>query len=188
MAKLCCLRSLVDPPQSFATRPRINYLLRIFLVSLLVLSVGGWTTVSAYEPVDTNSDNLRYTTQRLNPARSNLSGTLAGLKIVGVASNGAAARAGLTYGDVLIAYNNHPVNTEEDIDATIRFFMARQDQTGQRPTAKLLFYRDGDMTVRTIHVPMGRLGIDTRDRTLAGALEEGVIVHRNDYLAAKSCG
>jgi tetratricopeptide (TPR) repeat protein len=149
-----------------------------------VLYVGGWTNVSAYEPVDTNSDNLRYTTQRLIPAGSNLSETLAGLKIVGVASNGAAARAGLKYGDVLVAYNNHPVNTEEDIDAMIRLFMARQDQTGQRPTANLSFYRDGDMTVRTIRVPMGRLGIDTREWTFAGALVEEAIVHRNDYLAA----
>jgi tetratricopeptide (TPR) repeat protein len=185
MVKLRTLRTRVDLRQSCATRWRTNYSLGIFVASLLVLFGGGWPTGAAYGHVDTNPGNLPYASQRVIPAGGNLSGTLAGLKIVGVASNGAAARAGLKHGDVLIAYNNHRVNTEEDIDAEIRVFMARQDQTGKPPTAELSFYRDGDMTVKTIRVSMGRLGIDTREWTFAGALVEEAIVHRNDYLAAR---
>src|SRR5688500_4476658 len=108
MVKLRTLRTRVDLRQCCATRWRTNYSLGIFVASLLVLLGGGWPTRAAYGHVDTNPGNLPYTSQRGIPARSNLSGTLAGLKIVGVASNGAAARAGLKYGDVLIAYNNHP--------------------------------------------------------------------------------
>ena len=179
MAKLRTQCSGVD-----LRRLQTNYLLGIFVASLLVLIVGGWPTAAAYERVDKNPGNLPHTTQRVIPARSNLSGTLAGLKIVRVASNGAAARAGLKYGDVLIAYNNRPITTEVEIDSVIRFFTRQQDQTGKPPTAELAFYRDGDRTVKTIRVSMGRLGIKTREWTLAGALVEEAIVQGNDYLAA----
>jgi tetratricopeptide (TPR) repeat protein len=102
-----------------------------------------------------------------------------------VTPNSAAARAGLRYGDVLIAYNNRPITNEEELDAVMRYFSRQQDQTQKPASVELSLYRDGDMTVRKFRAPLGRLGIYTREWTFAGALIEDAIVSRGDYVSAK---
>jgi tetratricopeptide (TPR) repeat protein len=180
MDELCRADNCVDIHVSGEDQRPTNSWFRIAFLSILVLAVGGWTTVAAKKDL-----KIRHSAQRIVPAKSNLSGTLAGLKIVGVAPNGAAAQAGLKYGDVIIAYNRRPITTEEEIYEVMRLFNRQQDQTKKPATAELSFYRDGDMTVRTIRVPMGRLGIYTREWTFAGDLVEDAIVHRNDYASAQ---
>ena len=207
MGKLRILRSSVELSQSSGPRPRINhfgarrpknYLFWISVASVLVVAVGGRPSPAAYGQVGGKLGNSS-DTQNVIPAESNLAvgmeGTavqntaarraLAGLKIVQVDSNGAAARAGLKYGDVLIAYNNRPVTTQEAFEAVIRLFNQPRDQAGKQATAQLSFYRGGGMTVETMSVPMGRLGVDIREWTLSGALVEDAIVIHNDYLAAQ---
>jgi tetratricopeptide (TPR) repeat protein len=49
---------------------------------------------------------------------------------------------------------------------------------------ELSLYRDGEMTVRTLSVPLGRLGIYTREWTLAGAFVEEAI-GAGDYVSAE---
>lgn len=122
---------------------------------------------------------------RIPSAKSDLSGTLAGLKIIGMAPNSAATRAGLKYGDVLIAYNERPITNEEDFDAVVRFFKRQYDQTGRHLTADLSLYRDGNMTVRTLQVPIGRLGIYTREWTFASAFVQDAVIARADYVSAE---
>ena len=206
MDKLRILRSRVELSQSSGAQPgtyhsgaplRTNCLVWI-VASILVVAAGGWPTAAAYGQVDVKPGNSAHT-HHVIPAESKLSGrigattfpntaahrALAGLKIVKVDSNGAAARAGLKNGDVVITYNNRPVTTQETFDAVIKFFNQRQDQPGKQTTAQLSFYRDGDMTVKTSLVPAGRLGIDTREWTFDGTLVEDAIVNRNDYLAAQ---
>jgi len=167
------------PYRSLGNQRRMSYPLSIVVASTLVL-VGGWTTVAGKKYVKT----LRKA-RRVVPAKSNLSGTLAGLKIVEVAPNSVSAHAGLKYGDVLVAYNKRPITNEEELDAVIRFFYRQQDQTRQPATAELSFYRHGDLTVNTIRVPVGRLGIYTREWTLAGAFVESAIVQNDDYVSAQ---
>lgn len=180
MDELCGAASSVDTHRSLGNQRRTIYPLLIVIASTLVLSVGGWTTVAGKKYVKTSRK-----AERVVPAKSNLSGTLAGLKVVEVALNSVSAQAGLKYGDVLIAYNKRPIINEEELDAMIRFFHRQQDQTRQPATAELSFYRDGDMTVNTIRVPVGRLGIYTREWTLAGAFVESAIVQSDDYVSAQ---
>ncbi|PWT81240.1 MAG: hypothetical protein C5B44_04100, partial [Acidobacteria bacterium] len=123
--------------------------------------------------------------ETIAPAKRNLSGTLAGLKIVELTGNGAAAQAGLRFGDVLIAYNNHPIASEEQINAVMRLYQQQHKQTAASDTAQLAFYRGGDMKVKTVSVPLGRLGIDTREWTFAGESVENAIVDEGDYAAAQ---
>jgi tetratricopeptide (TPR) repeat protein len=107
------------------------------------------------------------------------------LKIVAVTPNGAAAQAGLRNGDVLIAYNNHPIANEEEINTAMRFYQRRENQTRASEGAELSFYRGSDLTVKTVLVPLGRLGIDTREWTFAGALVEEAIVDHDNYVNAE---
>jgi len=207
MDKLRILRGRVELSQSCGAQPRphhsgaptrTNYLFWISVASIFVVAVGGWPTAAACGQVNAKLGNTPNSHEVIR-AESNLSvrmgGTalpntsehraLAGLKIVKVDPNGAAARAGLKYGDVLIAYNDRPLTTEEAISAVIRFFKQQEDQSGRQTTAQLSFYRDGDTTLKTSLVPVGLLGIDTREWTFDGALIEDAIVNRNDYLAAQ---
>jgi tetratricopeptide (TPR) repeat protein len=85
---------------------------------------------------------------------------------------------------VLIAYNNRPITSEEELDAVMRYFSRRQDQTQTPVRVELSLYRDGDMTVRKFRAPLGRLGIYTREWTFAGAFIEEA-VSRDDYVSAK---
>src|ERR1043165_9424362 len=62
--------------------------------------------------------------------KSNLNGTLAGLKIVGVQPNSCAARVGLKYGDILVAYDNRPVTNEEEISAAMEHAQRIQSRHG----------------------------------------------------------
>lgn len=129
---------------------------------------------------------IRTPVQRGVPAAKNdLYGTLAGLKIVEVIANSNASRVGLKYGDVLIAYNKRPISNEQEIDAVMAYFERQHEQTGKPNIVELSLYRDGDMTVKTLRVPVGRLGIYTREWTFAGAFVEDAIVDRDDYVAAE---
>ena len=169
MNELCNVACPVD----IATRT--NSFVRLF-IGLLALTIGPQIVVA--------QSKARFSTQRVVPARANLSGTVAGLKIVQLSPKGAAARAGLKYGDVLIAYNSRPITNESEIETVLKFFQLQYDQTGKNVTAELSLYRDGDMTVKTVRVPIGRLGIDTREWTFAGAFVENAIII-DDYASAQ---
>jgi tetratricopeptide (TPR) repeat protein len=65
------------------------------------------------------------------------------------------------------------------------FFQRQHDRTGKPSSVELSLYRDGDMTVQTVRVPIGRLGIYTREWTFAGAFVEDAIVDRDNYTAAE---
>ena len=144
---------------------RTNAALRIAVAAIIVCFI-------ATIPADARKPLLK---------KTDSTGAVAGLRIVTMAPQGAAARAGLKYGDVLIAYNNRPITSEEELDAAMRFF-ARQ--RANPSDVELSLYRDGEMTVRTVRVPAGRLGIDTREWTLAGAFVEQAI-DAGDYVSAE---
>ena len=171
-------------------RPQKNYLLWIIVASVLLLVAAGSAVVTGYKYVTPRLASLLRTVhtpfeQGVPPTKNDLYGTLAGLKIVEVVPNSAASRAGLKYGDVLVAYNKRPITNEEEIGAVMGFFQRQHDRTGKPTTVELSLYRDGDMTVKTLSVPIGRLGIYTREWTLAGAFVEDAIVHRDNYASAE---
>ena len=120
---------------------------------------------------------------RLSTAKSNLEGRLAGLKIVGVQDNSNGARAGLKYGDILVAYDNRPVTTEDEISAGMGY--AETHRAANGGTVELALYRDGDMKIRTLRIPVGRMGIYTREWTFAYAFVDDAIMQRNDYAEAE---
>lgn len=146
-------------------------------------NIGTWEQQARKSARDVNSNNLLE--EDLPPIKANLYGTLAGLKIVEVTPNTPAARAGLKYGDILVAYNKRPVSNQDEISAVMDDAESQHNQTGKPDTAELSLYRDGDMTVKTLQVPIGRLGIYTREWTFAGAFVEDAIVERNDYASAE---
>jgi tetratricopeptide (TPR) repeat protein len=152
----------------------------VIVTSILVFLLGGLNVVAQQK-----SANLRRERIPVPLVKTDLSGTRAGVKITGVGSNSAAARAGLKYGDVLIAYNKRPITNEDELDAVIRFFQRQFEQTGRDVTAELSLYRGGDLTVRTFRIPIGRLGVYTRDWTFAGALVQEAIVSGDDYVSAE---
>ena len=159
---------------------QLKYVYWMIVTSVVVCLLGG-LNVGAQQ----KSANLRRERIPIPSVKTDLSGTRAGVKITGVGSNSAAALAGLKYGDVLIAYNNRPITNEDELDAVIRFFQRQFEQTGRQVTAELSLYRGGDLTVRTFRVPIGRLGIYTRDWTFAGTLVQEAIVDREDYVGAE---
>jgi len=155
---------------------RTNSFVRL-IITLIALAIGPTVVIA-------QSKHAKFSPQRVVPAKVNLSRTVAGLKIVQIAPDGAAARAGLKYGDVLIAYNNRPITSEGEIESVLKFFQLQFDHTGKPITADLSLYRDGDMTVKTVRVPIGRLGIDTREWTFAGTFIETAIGN-DDYVSAQ---
>lgn len=164
----------------------VNSQLRLMaFVCVFALTAGSLYTVAAQNHLNSHSARKPRAPQRIVPARSNLSGRLAGLKIVEVARKSLAAQAGLKFGDVLIAYNQRPITNEEEIDQALKFFQRQHDQTGEPATVELALYRDGDLNVTTIRVPIGLLGISTREWTLAGAFIEDAVVRHNDYESAE---
>jgi tetratricopeptide (TPR) repeat protein len=176
-------------PVSTHPEPRTNYLLWIVLASALLLAIGGLIAFSLYKFTQRNLATFLATRtgfeQVVPTAKNDLYGTLAGLKIVEVIPNSAASRAGLKYGDILIAYNKRPITNEDEIDAVMAYFQRQYDRTGKPAMAELSLYRNGDMTVKTLSVPIGRLGIYTREWTFAGAFVEDAIVDRDNYAAAE---
>lgn len=160
-----------------------KYVIRILVTSMLVFSLGEWNVSAGQRLVNQRRARIRFE-GRIPSAKTELAGTLAGLKIIGVGPKSAAARGGLRFGDVLIAYNNRPITNEEELDSVIRFFQQQFDQTGKDITADISLYRDGDMSVRTRRVPVGRLGIYTREWTFAGAFVQDAVA-RDDYAAAE---
>jgi len=160
------------------------------LAAIVVLSLNGGVATakpkhSQTRPVARRNTSRTSVERRLVPAKNDLAGAVAGLKIVEVAPKSLAARAGLKYGDVLIAYNKRPITNEEEIDEVLRFFQRQYDQTGKPLTAELSLYVNGDTTLTTVNIPIGRLGIFTREWTFAGAFVEDAIVNRNDYSSAQ---
>lgn len=163
---------------------RPQYTFGLIIMSILVFVVGEANVLAAQKGVNVRRARVRFE-ERIPSVKTDLAGTVAGLKIIGVGPNSAAARAGLRYGDVLIAYNNRPIANEEDLNAVIRFFKQQFELTGRQPTADLALYRDGDLRVRTFRVLIGRLGIYTREWTLAGAFVQDAILRLDDYAAAR---
>lgn len=166
-----------------------NYLPWIIVPTLLlfaavVIVVAGYKYASP--KLEAWLQTVRGTVGRGTPsAKTDLYGTLAGLKIVEVVPDSAASRAGLKYGDVLIAYNKRPITNEEEIDAVMGYFQDEYRRTGKPDTVELSLYRDGDMAVKTLRVPIGYLGIYTREWTFAGAFVEDAIVDRDNYAEAE---
>jgi tetratricopeptide (TPR) repeat protein len=119
------------------------------------------------------------------PIKVDLSGAVAGLKIVAVPPDTPGARVGLKYGDVIIAYNKKPVSNQDEISAVMTQAAFQQKRKRKRGTAELALYRDGEMKVKTLMVPLGQLGIHTREWTVSGAWVEDAIVERNDYNVAE---
>jgi len=177
------------PVSTYRDQSRPNYLVSIVLASVLLLGIGGSIAFSLYKFTQRNLATLLATHTRFEQAvptaKNDLYGTLAGLKIVEVVPNSVASRIGLRYGDVLIAYNKRPITNEDEIDAVMAYFQRQYDRTGKPATVELSLYRDGDMTIRTLSVPIGRLGIYTREWTFAGAFVEDAIVDRDNYSAAE---
>ena len=168
----------VDTAWSLSEQPR--YVFWMIVTTVLIFSLGESNIVAGQKSV-----SLRRERSPIPSAKTDLSGTVAGVKITLVGPNSAAARAGLKNGDVLIAYNKRPITNEEELDAVIRFFERQFEQTGKHVTAELSFYRGGDLTVRTFRIPIGRLGVYTRDWTFAGAFIRDAIVDRDDYVSAE---
>ena len=169
---------------------RSNNYLPWIIAPTLLLFAGVLIVVAGYKYASPKLaawlQTVRASVERRTPsAKTDLYGTLAGLKIVEVVPDSAAARAGLKYGDVLIAYNKRPITNEEEIGTVMAYFQAEYDKTGKPNTVELSLYRDGDMTVKTLRVPIGRLGIYTREWTFAGAFVEDAIVDRDNYAAAE---
>ena len=169
---------------------RSNNYLPWIIAPTLLLFAGVLIVVAGYKYASPKLaawlQTVRASVERRTPsAKTDLYGTLAGLKIVEVVPDSAAARAGLKYGDVLIAYNKRPITNEEEIGTVMAYFQAEYDKTGKPNTVELSLYRDGDMTVKTLPVPIGRLGIYTREWTFAGAFVEDAIVDRDNYAAAE---
>jgi len=180
-------------PLPTQTKPRFSYAFWIAIGAIMLISVSGLIAFAGYRYVNANlgawlrpsRDGRVPFDSDLPAAKNNLYGTLAGLKIVEVTPNSPASRAGLKYGDVLIAYNKRPITNQDEIEAVMSYFEGQPNRTGQPKTAELSLYRDGDMTVKSLQVPIGKLGIWTREWTFAGAFVEDAIVDRDNYAAAE---
>jgi tetratricopeptide (TPR) repeat protein len=172
--------------------------LRWFVGVLVVLFLigGGWGAVTAFKYARANLGNWRQQLQARNrgsnaltgdlpPVKKDFYGTLAGLKIVEVTPNSPAARVGLKYGDILVAYNRRPVSNQDEISAAMDYEQEQYNRTGKPATVELTLYRDGDMAVKTLRVPIGRLGIYTREWTFAYAFVDDAIMQRDDYAEAE---
>ena len=169
-------------PWTEQAKPRSSYTFWIVIAAIVVISIGGCVAFIGYRYVNAHLGTwLRsHRGGNIPAAKTNLYGTLAGLKIVEVVPDSHASRVGLKYGDVLIAYNKRPITNEDEIDAVMAYFERQQNKT-----AELSLYRDGDMKVKTLQVPIGKLGIYIREWTFAGAFVEDAIVDRDNYAAAE---
>src|ERR1051326_7313353 len=105
----------IVPPR----QPRNNQTVGIavaILASLFAVSVPVGLVVYKFAGKTFASSGFRIG-RGLGPTKSNFEGTLAGLKIVGVQANSSAARVGLKYGDILVAYDNRPAPNADEISA-----------------------------------------------------------------------
>lgn len=175
------------PPISMpAQEMRDNQTLWIVLgIGLAIFIIGGTAGLAVYKFARTTlaSSDFRVGRGHLPTIKSNFEGTLAGLKIVGVQSNSPAARAGLKYGDILVAYDNRPVTNEDEISAVMDY--AERNRAAHGDTVELALYRDGNMKIQTLRMPVGRMGIYTREWTFAYAFVDDAIMQRNNYAEAE---
>lgn len=184
MDKLCRRDRAAGASRNLNDQLRTKHIFRIIVTSILALFVGQWDLLAAQKAANMRKARVRFEA-RIPSVKTDLSGTVAGLKIIGVGPNSVAAQAGLRYGDVIIAYNNRPITNEEELDAVIGFFKHQFDLTGRHATAQLSVYRDGHLTLRTFRVLIGRLGIYTREWTLALAFVQDAVLRLDDYVSAE---
>lgn len=183
--------------ESLNSKPHNNSLrwLVVALVFACLIS-GGWGAMTAFKYVRSNIASWREQFRARNgndnplagelpPAKKDFYGTLAGLKIVEVTPQSPAARAGLKYGDILVAYNKRPVSNQDEISAVMDYEEEQYNRTGKPAMVELTLYRDGDMAVKSLRVPVGHLGIYTREWTFAYAFVDDAIMQRNDYAEAE---
>src|SRR5688572_30667945 len=137
----------VDTAQSLSEQPK--YVFWMIVTTILMFLLGKWNVVAGQKSVSLRRERIP-----IPSAKTDLSGTVAGVKITLVGPNSAAARAGLKNGDVLIAYNKRPITNEAELDAVVKFFQRQFEQTGRDVTVELSFYRGGDLTVRTFRIPI----------------------------------
>jgi tetratricopeptide (TPR) repeat protein len=186
----------VSAPPALNRKP--GNTLRWFVLALVItfLISSGWGAVTAFKYVQANISTWReqFRARNVNsdplkgdlpPIKKDFYGTLAGLKIVEVTPNSPAARSGLKYGDILVAYNKRPVSNQDEISAVMDYEEEQYNRTGKPATVELTLYRDGDMAVKTLRVPIGHLGIYTREWTFAYAFVDDAIMQRNDYAEAE---
>ena len=170
----------IVPPR----QPRNNQTVGIavaILASLFAVSVPVGLVVYKFAGKQFASSGFRIG-RGLGPTKSNFEGTLAGLKIVGVQANSSAARVGLKYGDILVAYDNRPVTNEDEISAVMD--QAERGRAANGGTVELALYRDGNMKIQKVRIPVGRMGIYTREWTFAYAFVDDAIMQRNNYAEA----
>jgi len=129
MTKLCRTPRLVYASQNLRNQPGMKHVLWIFVTAILAFSAGESHVFAGQRTIRLRQSRVRFE-GRIPLPKSDLAGTLAGLKIVGVGPNSIAARTGLRYGDVLIAYNNRPITNEEELDTVGQLLFAQVEKRG----------------------------------------------------------
>jgi tetratricopeptide (TPR) repeat protein len=174
------MRATTMPPKQ-SSNSQIVWVVVAVLAAILI--IGAPVGIAVYKVARTTLASNGFRLGGLPHGKSNFEGTLAGLKIVGVQPNSPAARAGLKYGDILVAYDGRPVTNEDEISAVMDYAERRRAANGG--TVELALYRDGDMKIRTLPIPVGRMGVFTREWTFAYAFVDDAIMQRNNYAEAE---
>lgn len=168
------------PPKQSSNSQKVWVVVAV-LAAILIIGVP--VGIVGYKVARATLASNGFRLRGLSNAKSNFDGSLAGLKIVGVQPNSPAARAGLKYGDILVAYDSRPVTNEHAISAVIDY--AERHRVANGGIVELALYRDGDMKIRTLRIPVGRMGVYTREWTFAYAFVDDAIMQRNNYAEAE---
>jgi tetratricopeptide (TPR) repeat protein len=172
--------TMTPPKQS--SNSQIVWVVVAVIAAILIIGVPVGIAVYRVARTTLASKSLRL--RGLPHGKSNFEGTLAGLKIVGVQADSPAALTGLKYGDILVAYDGRPVTNEDEISEVIDY--AERHRVANGGVVELALYRDGDMTIRTLRIPVGRMGVYTREWTFAYAFVDDAIMQRNNYAEAEA--